>query len=59
MVNMSLQGNQISMNVKTRRRQVNLSGTVNGDTMSGTTEKGAAWTATRSTALRRSGAFYT
>jgi hypothetical protein len=43
----SLNGNQISLNVKLPKRQASFSGTVDGDKMSGTTEQGAAWTATR------------
>ena len=43
----SLQGNQVSFNVKLRKRQVSFSGTVDGDKMSGTTEQGASWSATR------------
>jgi hypothetical protein len=40
-------GSQISFTIKMRRRQVSFSGAVNGDKMSGTTEQGASWTATR------------
>lgn len=43
----SLQGNRVSFSLKMRKRQVSFSGTVNGDKMSGTTEEGASWTATR------------
>jgi hypothetical protein len=43
----SLDGNQVSLKVRLPRRQVSFSGTVNGDKMSGTTEQGASWTATR------------
>jgi hypothetical protein len=43
----SLKGNQVSINVKLRRRQASFTGTVDGDKMSGTTEEGASWTATR------------
>jgi hypothetical protein len=43
----TLEGNQISLNAKTRRRQFTFSGTVDGDKMSGTTARGATWTATR------------
>jgi invasion protein IalB len=43
----SLKGNQISLTVKLpRRRQLSLTGTVDGGKMSGTTEEGASWTAT-------------
>lgn len=43
----SLQGNRVSFSLKMRKRQISFSGTVNGDKMSGTTEEGASWTATR------------
>lgn len=43
----SIQGNQVSFNVKLRRRQVTFSGTVEGDRMTGTTEQGSNWSATR------------
>jgi hypothetical protein len=43
----SIQGNQVSLNVKLRRRQIAFSGTVEGDRMSGTTEQGSNWSATR------------
>lgn len=43
----SLSGNQVSINVKTRKHKASFTGTVNGDKMSGTTEQGASWTATR------------
>jgi hypothetical protein len=43
----TLQGNQISIDIKAGRQQLNLSGTVNGDKMSGTTAAGSAWSATR------------
>jgi hypothetical protein len=43
----SLEGNRVSFSLKMRKRQVSFSGTVNGDKMSGTTEEGASWTATR------------
>jgi hypothetical protein len=46
-LNGSLDGSQVSFSVKLRKRQVSFSGTVNGDKMSGTTEQGAAWTASR------------
>jgi hypothetical protein len=43
----SLQGNQVSFSVKMRKRQATFTGTVDGDKMTGTTEQGASWTATR------------
>ncbi len=43
----SLKGNQISLTVKLPRRQASFTGTVDRDKMSGTTEQGASWTATR------------
>jgi invasion protein IalB len=43
----SSDGNHVSFTVKLPRRQVAFSGTVNGDKMSGTTQQGASWTATR------------
>lgn len=43
----TLEGNQISLTVKLPRRQLSFTGTVDGDKMSGTTESGVAWTATR------------
>ncbi|HUB18861.1 MAG TPA: hypothetical protein VL990_09525 [Acidobacteriaceae bacterium] len=43
----SVQGNRVSITVKMRRRQAAFSGTVEGDKMSGATQRGAAWTATR------------
>jgi len=43
----TLDGNQVSVHVKLRRRQLSFTGTVNGDKMSGTTERGVAWSATR------------
>lgn len=42
-----LEGNQVSFTVKLPRRQLSFTGTVDGDKMSGTTEQGASWTATR------------
>jgi hypothetical protein len=42
----TLNGNQVSLTTKLRRK-VNLTGTVNGDKMSGTTDRGVAWSATR------------
>lgn len=43
----TLDGHQISLTVKLPRRQLSFTGTVNGDKMSGTTERGVAWSATR------------
>jgi hypothetical protein len=43
----SVKGNQISFDVKMPRRKVPFSGTVDGNKMSGTTEQGASWSATR------------
>jgi len=43
----NLQGTQISLNLKMRGQQVTFTGTVDGDKMSGTTERGAQWTAMR------------
>lgn len=43
----SLNGSQVSFNVKLPRRQLSFTGTVDGGKMSGTTEQGASWTATR------------
>jgi hypothetical protein len=43
----SLQGNQVSFSVKLPRRQASFTGTVEGNKMSGTTEQGAPWTASR------------
>jgi hypothetical protein len=42
----ALNGNQVSLNMKFRRK-VSLTGTVNGDKMSGTGSKGVPWSATR------------
>lgn len=42
----SLKGNQISLTIEAMR-QVFLTGTVDGDKMSGTTDQGVAWTAAR------------
>jgi hypothetical protein len=42
-----VRGNQVSMTVKARRWQASFTGTVDGDKMSGTTEQGKSWTATR------------
>ena len=43
----SLQGNQISITVKARGREISFTGTVDGDKMTGTTQRGTSWTATR------------
>ena len=43
----SLQGTQISFSVKMPKGESAFTGTVDGDKMSGTTEEGASWTATR------------
>ncbi len=43
----SLEGNQVSFSVQMPRRQASFTGTVDGDKMSGKTEQGASWTATR------------
>jgi hypothetical protein len=43
----TLKGNQVSFTVKLPRRQLSFSGTVEGGKMSGTTEQGASWSATR------------
>lgn len=43
----SLQGNQVSFSVKLRKRQASFTGTVDGGKMSGATEQGTPWTATR------------
>ena len=43
----SCDGNQVSFTVKLPRRQASFSGTVDGDKMSGSTEQGGAWSATR------------
>ena len=43
----NLQGNQVTLNVKMRRRKATFTGTVDGGKMSGTTEQGVSWTATR------------
>lgn len=43
----NLQGNQVTLNVKMRKRQVAFTGTVDGNKMSGATEQGVSWTATR------------
>jgi hypothetical protein len=41
------EGNQVSFSMKMRKRQVSFTGTVSGNKMSGTTEQGASWSATR------------
>jgi hypothetical protein len=46
-VNGTLQANQVSFSIKMPRRQASFTGTIDGDKMSGKTEKGAAWSATR------------
>lgn len=43
----TLEGKQVSFTVKLPRRQVSFSGKVDAGKMSGTTENGASWTATR------------
>ena len=43
----SLKGNQISLTIVSPKRHVSLTGTVDGDKMSGTTDQGVSWTATR------------
>lgn len=43
----SLDGSQVSFRVSLPRRQVSFTGTLDGGRMSGTTEQGAPWTATR------------
>jgi hypothetical protein len=43
----NLQGDQVSLTVKARGREVSFEGTVNGDKMSGTTKQGKSWNATR------------
>ncbi len=42
-----LSGNQISFTVKMPRRRISFTGTVDGDKMSGATEQGGSWSATR------------
>jgi hypothetical protein len=42
----TLNGNQVSLSMKFRQK-VSLTGTVNGDKMSGTSSRGVAWSATR------------
>jgi hypothetical protein len=43
----SVQGRQVSIDVKARGRQISFTGTLDGDKMSGTTAQGKPWTATR------------
>jgi hypothetical protein len=43
----SLEGNQITLNVKLPRREASFTGTVDGDKMNGTTEQGVPWSAAR------------
>lgn len=43
----SLQGNQVSFRVKMKKGETSFTGTVDADKMSGTTEDGTSWTATR------------
>jgi hypothetical protein len=43
----SLQGNQVSMTVKAHGRELTFSGTVDGNKMSGTTNQGSSWSASR------------
>jgi hypothetical protein len=43
----SLQGSQVSIDVKAGGRQISFTGTLDGDKMSGTTAQGKPWTATR------------
>ncbi|MGB6728034.1 MAG: hypothetical protein WBE74_19240, partial [Terracidiphilus sp.] len=42
----TLNGSLVSLTTKLRRK-ITLTGTVNGDKMSGTTDRGVAWSATR------------
>lgn len=42
-----LNGKQVSFTVKMPRRKVSFTGTIDGDKMSGTTEQGTSWSATR------------
>ena len=46
-LNGTLQGNRVSRNVGGEKRAINLTGMVEGDKMSGTTEQGSSWSATR------------
>lgn len=43
----TLDGDQVSVTVKLPRRQLTFTGTVDGNKMNGTTERGVAWSATR------------
>jgi len=43
----NLQGNQVSIAVKAGKRDFSFSGTVDGDNMSGTTNMGSSWSASR------------
>lgn len=43
----TLNGNQVSFTVKMPRRTLSFSGSVEGDKMSGTTEQGGSWSASR------------
>lgn len=43
----TLDGNQISITLKERRKHFSFNGTIDGDKMSGTTQQGVPWSATR------------
>jgi hypothetical protein len=43
----SVQGNQVSISVGGKKRSISFTGTVEGNRMSGTTNDGYSWTATR------------
>lgn len=43
----SLRGNQVSLTMQLPRGPVSLTGTIDGDKMSGTTDQGVSWTAIR------------
>jgi hypothetical protein len=43
----SAQGNQVSFSAKAKKGDVSFTGTVDGEKMSGTTDQGTSWTATR------------
>jgi len=43
----TLNGSDISFTVKAPRREISFTGTVHGNKMSGTTEQGGSWSATR------------
>ena len=43
----SLRGNQVSLSVDARGRELSFTGTLNGDKMTGTTKRGKSWTASR------------